>query len=145
MRQTSCVLSLFLALPACADAAGYCVREPAVDPELPAGLVGSYELIGKDPGSGGTYAGALEISDGKTAYVLTRVVNGRTVKGSAWIERCGPDRFPIILARYDTEPAPTELGCFFGTDGDNYFRVTCKSGLAGRDEAPGLEAWFQQH
>lgn len=139
------LLAVFLALPVCANAAGYCTREPAIDPELPAGLVGSYELIGKDPASGGTYAGALDISDGKTVYVLTRIVNGNTVKGSAWIERCGPDKFPIILARYDTEPTPIELGCFFGTDGDNYFGVTCKSGMVGREGTPGLEAWFQQH
>jgi hypothetical protein len=139
------LLAAFLALPACANAAGYCTREPEIDPELPAGLVGSHELIGKDSASGTTYAGALEISDGKTAYVLTRIVNGSTVKGSAWIERCGPDRFPIILVRYDTGSTPIELACFFGTDGDNYFRVTCKSGVAGREGTPGLEAWFQQH
>lgn len=126
--------------PLCASAADFCKRLP-VDPEFPAGLGGSYELIGKDPLSGKGYTGTIVVGYGKNAYPLTRTINGSKVSGEAWIERCGPDKIMVLNARYDTKPA-IKLACSPGTDGDNYYRITCKTRQAGSAKQ-GLEAWIQ--
>jgi hypothetical protein len=135
------LVCLLIAGPA--DAKNFCTRAPAVDPALPAGLDGSYELIGKDPISGTVYAGTLEVVVGETSYALTRKEGHVVVRGEAWIERCGADSIVVLAARYATKPEPTDLRCAFGMDGDNYYRVTCQTRLDSGDRY-GLEAWFQQ-
>lgn len=133
------LVCLLIAGPATAK--NFCTRAPAVDPELPAGLVGSYELVGKGPITGTAYSGTLAIAIGKTSYALTRKEGHVVVGGEAWVERCGADSIFVLAARYATNPGPTDLRCALGTDGDNYFRVTCQTRLG---DGYGLEAWFQQ-
>lgn len=124
-----------------ASAAGVCERLP-VDPEFPAGLAGSYEILGKDPGTGTAYSGTLTLGYGKDSYALTRVVEGGTLHGNAWIGSCGIDKIRALIVQYDTKPA-IEMRCTFGTDGDNYFRMTCGARRSG-GQWLGLEAWFQK-
>lgn len=124
-----------------ASATGICERLP-VDPEFPAGLGGSYEILGRDPGTAAAYTGTLILGYGKDRYVLTRTVEGGTLHGSAWIERCGVDKIRALIVRYDTKPA-IEMACTLGTDGGNYFRTTCRTRQGG-GQWRGLEAWFQR-
>lgn len=136
---------ILLCFPLSAQAAGFCARETQMDPEFPAGLIGNYELIGKDVATGKPYAGTLEIAHDQTRYLLTRTLAGKAVTGEGWIERCGADKILAFTVRYETEPDATELFCRLGNDGDNYFRITCLTRLAGKKDRTGLEAWFQQH
>ncbi|HEY6772369.1 MAG TPA: hypothetical protein VI140_00210, partial [Oxalicibacterium sp.] len=73
------------------SAADFCERMP-VDPEFPAGLNGSYEILGKDPVTEVSYTGTLVLSYSKDSYKLSRTIQGRIVNGNAWIERCGVDK-----------------------------------------------------
>lgn len=125
-----------------AFAAGFCEKQ-AFDPEVPVGLEGHYEMVGRDPATGGAYTGHLAISNGRTVYGLGRVVDGKVTKGRAWIEACGPDRIPFLFVEYDTQPA-MRASCRLGGDGDNYYRATCRTD-SGTDSWRGLEAWFQNH
>jgi hypothetical protein len=119
----------------------FCERIP-IDPELPAGLEGSYEVIGKDPVTGVGYTAALAIGYGENSYALTRVSQADSVNGDAWFELCGADRIHMLVARYYTKPI-TEVRCTLASDGDNYYRTTCRTRQAGHGW-PGLEAWFQK-
>jgi hypothetical protein len=132
-----------LGLPASFYAADFCERDPTIDPEFPAGLGGSYEIIGKDPVTGSAYVGSLMVDYGKSTYSLTRSVQDEKVHGDAWIERCGADKIVVLTARHYTKPAPLELRCSLGGDGDNYYRATCRTRYMGSLHWSGLEAWFQ--
>lgn len=139
-------LLLLLLLPACACAAAatpdsepYCKPLP-FDEEVPPGLIGKYEIVGKDEATGRTYSGALAIAVVNGAYALTRTVKGRTLKGKAWVESCSPDKFQILRVRYDSKPKPIDFLCHLRFDGDNFIRTSCTT-FDGR----GLEAWYQNH
>jgi hypothetical protein len=133
-------LSILLLAPLSATAS-YCQRLP-ITPEFPAGLGGTYELIGREPVTGQAYAGTLIVGYGKTTYTLTRTVAGASVNGDAWIERCGMDKIMALVVRYYTKPM-TQLSCSLDADGDNYNRATCKVWQGARAKG-GLEAWFQK-
>ena len=133
-----------LLLPACVAAAPpapepYCKRVP-FDEQVPAGIIGTYEIVGKEAVTGQPYSGALKIAVVKNKYTLVRTVRGRTLKGEAWVESCSPDRFQVLRARYRSKPKVTELSCYLRFDGDNYTRASCTT-----FEGGGLEAWYQSH
>lgn len=135
---------LMFAFPICTAAAPpspepYCKQLP-FDEENPPGLVGDYEIIGKEAVTGRAYTGALEITVDKDTYVLSRTVEGRILKGAAWVESCSPDRFQVLRARYDSMPEVIDLSCYLRFDGDNYTRASCTT-----LEGEGLEAWYQSH
>jgi hypothetical protein len=132
-----------LGSPASFYAADFCERDPTIDPEFPAGLGGSYEIVGKDPLTGSAYAGSLIVDYGKSTYSLTRSVQDGKVHGDAWIERCGADKIVVLIARHYTKPAPLDLRCSLGADGGNYYRTTCRTRYLGSLHWSGLEAWFQ--
>lgn len=113
-----------------------------IDPELPAGLSGNYEIVGKDPITGNAYTATLMLGYGENTYALTRTSDGNTVHGDAWIERCGVGKINVLTARYHTQPR-TELSCTLAANGGNYYRTTCKTRQGAR-EWHGLEAWFQK-
>lgn len=134
------LLMLLGGIPASASASGACKRLP-LDPELPAGLAGSYEVVGKDPVTGSPYAGTLVLAHGKSNYRITRTTGGNA-NGDAWIESCGMDGIKALVGRYYTQPV-TEVSCALDADGDNYYRATCRTRQRG-GQWRGLEAWFQQ-
>lgn len=145
--KRSMLAFLMLSLPIIAYTQPYCVRQTNVDPEVPAGMAGAYDLIGKDPRTGRPYAGRLHIQIGKTAYLLTRTVGGKRVRGEAWMEYCGPDKIPHLAVRFQTRPARLDMSCRIGYDGDNYLRMTCLTAYDGQEKhtTQGREAWFQDH
>lgn len=114
----------------------------ALDPEVPAGIDGRYEIVGRDPLTGDGYAGTLAVALGKHSYTLARTIGADTVRGEAWFERCGVDRIMMLVVRYRAEPA-IEAVCFHRSDADNYYRVSCRTRQGGSGRS-GLEAWFQQ-
>ena len=131
---------ILLATPSIALAIDPCRKVPH-DPEFPAGLDGAYEIIGKDPISDQAYYGHLAVSTGASAYGVARVINGKLVKGTAWIEACGADEIQYLAVRYATKPEIV-ASCRIGGDGDNYYRVTCRT-RTGATTWKGLESWFQ--
>ena len=138
------LFTLFLLLPATLMAAEkepepYCKRLP-FDEEVPAGLIGKYEIIGKSGESGQPYLGELLISIEDNAYVLRRTLGGKSVQGTAWVEGCSPDKFRVLVAQYQPGSQATTWSCYLRYDGDNYTRATCKS-----FNGKGLEAWYQSH
>ncbi|MFY9328646.1 MAG: hypothetical protein WAO76_11610, partial [Georgfuchsia sp.] len=66
-------LALFLVIlapAATAESAGtlhFCNRLP-FDEEVPAGLIGSYDIVGKNAATGSTYSGTLQVNPGKNSY-----------------------------------------------------------------------------
>ncbi|WP_188396707.1 hypothetical protein [Oxalicibacterium flavum] len=124
-----------------AHAAGFCERMP-MDPEFPAGLNGSYDIVGRDVRTGHAYTGTLALDHGREVYTLARTVQGRTVHGEAWMESCGVDRIRTLVVRYDAEPV-IRMACSLGADGGNYYRVSCRT-VQGGNDSPGLEAWYQR-
>jgi len=135
------LLCTLVVAPTSAVASGFCERMP-LDPEVPAGIAGSYEVIGRDPVTSSAYTGTLALTYGKSSYLITRSILGKKVNGEAWIERCGMDTIKVLTARYYTKPV-TEISCTFNTDGGNYYRTTCRT-RQGQGDWRGLEAWFQQ-
>jgi len=134
------LLVVFFLLPSVVQAAGLCRRLP-MDPEVPAGLAGTYEIIGKDPKTGAGYVGNIVLANGKSSYAITRTIGKDAAHGDAWMEECGGDKIRFLVARYYTKPI-THLSCRLGADGDNYYRATCRTGM-GSGRWHGLESWFQ--
>lgn len=133
---------VILAPAAFAEPAGtryYCNRL-SFDNEVPAGLSGSYDIIGKDAATGNTYAGTLQVNPGKNSYLLTRTVRGHTLKGEAWMESCGPDQFQHLMVRYESKARAIEIACYLVGDGDNFIRASCATA-----DGRGFEAWYQRH
>ncbi len=120
-----------------AHAEPYCTRL-AFDPDEPPGLTGHYAVIGRHATTHRPYTGTLAIETGTDTFVLVRTIGGRRVEGEAWLERCSPDRFPVLRVRYATTPTPEGMSCFLRFDGDNETRASCTTFDGG-----GLEAWYQ--
>ncbi|MFN4120189.1 hypothetical protein [Acidovorax sp.] len=132
------VLALAVAASA-AHAQSYCERQ-AFDPELPVGLDGKYEVVGKAARTGKPYAGRLSVALGKDSYILRRTVGGRQVRGEGWIELCSPDRFMVLRVQYQTpRPEAGTFICYLRTGGDFDYRVSCTD-----FDGKALEAWFQR-
>lgn len=133
---------LFAALAVAASALHaqpYCQRQ-AFDPEVPVGLEGGYEVVGKAAGTGKPYAGRLSVSVGKNSYLIRRTVGGRQLRGEGWIELCSPDKFMVFRVQYQTaRPEAGRFFCYLRTGGDFDYRVSCMD-LDGK----ALEAWFQR-
>ena len=112
----------------------FCKRLP-VDPEVPAGIAGSYDVVGQRS-DGPAYSGTLTLGFGKSRYRVVQTVQGRSTYGTAWFSECGADRTRVLTVRLETKPA-VEWSCTVGADGSNYSRMTCRS-------SNGIEAWFQR-
>ena len=134
------LLVVFLSFPSIVQANGLCERLP-LDPDVPAGLSGAYEVIGKDPRTSTPYVGTIVLANGKSSYAITRTIGKDAVHGDAWMEECGGDKIRFLVARYYTKPI-TQLSCRLGADGDNYYRTTCRTDT-GTGRWRGLESWFQ--
>ena len=133
------LLAALCAFGRLALAESFCDRVP-LDPDLAAGLEGSYEIVGKQS-PGASYAGSLLLAGRKSSYAVSRTIDGKVDHGDVWMEKCGADHIEFLVARYYTKPV-TQVRCRLGVDGDNYFRATCRTSQGGR-EWRGLEAWFQ--
>ena len=126
----------------------YCENDKEVDPEFPAGITGTYEIVGRLPNSNNAFSGALSIDINKdsTAYILKRTVAGETIIGKAWIKRCSPDKFVVFSFEYKTVPAVYSGNCYLRFNGDNYYLISCYTWNEKDKEKEtqhGLEAMFQ--
>ncbi|GAA5010521.1 hypothetical protein GCM10025793_22310 [Lysobacter lycopersici] len=135
------MVMILATIPSHALATSFCERM-LLDPEVPAGLDGSYEIVGKDPATGAAYTGTLVLGIGKDSYAITRTTGADIVNGDAWMESCGMDKIKALVVRYYTKPV-TEMSCALDADGDNYYRATCRTHQVGQKRL-GLEAWFQR-
>jgi hypothetical protein len=126
-----------------ARSGGLCERPPTFDPDRLSGLLGEYELIGRAPGSAEAYLGRLRIDSGDQAYALRRTLDGERAEGSAWVEYCAADRYPVLMLSLDTPRGPLLGRCFFRTNGDNYYLLSCYTRYPDGGDAEGLEAMFQ--
>ena len=142
LRKAVSVLIILGTISNGVHATDFCKRLP-MDPEVPAGLDGSYEIVGRNSASGVAYTGTLVLGIGRNSYAVTRTTDRGTVNGDAWMESCGIDKVKALIVRYYTKPV-TEMHCTFTADGDNYYRATCRTHQIGRQKF-GLEAWFQNH
>lgn len=126
-----------LALPAISSE--YCHTEP-FNPEIhDFFLQGNYEIVGKDATTGVPYVGHLRI----TSDEIIRTINGNSVEGHVFIQKCGTDIVTFLLVEY---AAPTSAGasCRLGRDAINYYRITCLTDNNGENSWLGREAWFQK-
>jgi len=139
------VILFFTLMATQAQSKPFCERVPVIDLELPAGLIGTYRIIGIEPNNGTQYSGSVFVGVEKSYYILERKVGSTKVMGRAWIEKCGPDKITQLMIIYDTQPLKTEGLCNLGMDGDNYYIITCKTLMARVvPKLSGLEAWFQE-
>ncbi|WP_437882969.1 hypothetical protein [Pseudomonas sp. LRF_L74] len=130
-------LALLLSMSSHADS--FCERQK-MDREFPAGIEGLYQVVGRRSVDGTPYFGTLQVEYGDDAYTLRRTVQGKTQAGRAWFERCGADRISGLAMEIGGEQG----FCATGTDGDNYYRFTCRLSGKGKERRQGLEAWFQE-
>lgn len=110
-----------------ANAEDYCKRRP-VDPEVPAGFGGDYEVIGRDSDSGKPCMGTLIVRVEKSVFALERTVDGGVDTGEAWFAKCGVDDIDFLIGSYATASGTLNIMCRTGADGDSYYRVTCRTG-----------------
>ena len=125
------------------SAGGYCELPQVFDPDGLPGLLGEYELIGRAPGSAVAYAGRLRIAPGDQGYRLQRSLGGEPAEGTAWVEYCSPDRYPVLMFSLATPRGPLLGRCFLRTNGDNYYLLSCYTRHPDGGDAEGLEAMFQ--
>lgn len=104
---------MFFACAGSAHAQAFCTREARVD------------CLGHDEGR----------------CSLKREAGGRTLRGEAWFERCGPDGIRHLVAGFRIEP-DLELDGHASADGDNAYRVTFTTGRHAHG-GEGLDPWFQ--
>jgi len=139
------IAALIFLFPLSLQANSYCKRAAVVDSEFPAGLRGTYDMIGRDPVTQKPYTGLVEIEYSSSSYKLTRIIDNDKITGDAWIEYCGPDKTLHFFMKYHTSPNSLELFCSLNADGGNYYRITCRSKYDGSSwEEKGLEALFQR-
>ena len=128
-------------MPAGAD--GLCERPQDFEPDSLPGLLGEYDLIGRAPGSAEAYVGRLRIDSRDQVYALRRTLDGERTEGSAWVEYCSADRYPVLMLSLDTPRGPLLGRCFFRTNGDNYYLLSCYTRYRDGGDLEGLEAMFQ--
>ena len=107
--------------------------------------MGRYEIVGRRPNSSETYEGTVSLSIEDGDYAVERTIGQTTETGVAWIQVCAPDEIWSIRVQFTDETRELNQVCSFSTDGDNYYRWTCRTGYGARDSnrREGIEAWFQ--
>lgn len=144
------VRQMLTVLIAILSSASHFVAQPcerlAADPEVPIGLVGRYEIVGRRPNSNETYEGTVSLNIEGDDYRVERTIGEKVDTGVAWIQVCTPDDIWSIRVQFTEEDQVFNQVCSFSTDGDNYFRWTCRTGYGARHIGRmGIEAWFQVH
>jgi hypothetical protein len=124
--------------------AGVTAKEP--DREFLVGfLKGDYVVIGKKPDSDVTYQGRVTLQPRELEFDVTRVIAGKTERGTAWFETTGkPDQIPVLRMRFTQDGKSYEATYMWRSDLDNYGRITGYVFLPtpGATKSPGLEALF---
>ena len=109
-------------------------------------VLGNYIIIGKYPDSEKTYSGKMTIAEGKETdsvryCEVIRHINGKEIKGKAWVAKATSDQIPILRIQFTDNKKQYDGAFLIKGDLDNYARAT--GTFWGKDtKKPGLEAWF---
>ncbi len=109
-------------------------------------VLGTYHLIGKGVGSEESYYGQAVFEVAGDGMRVTREIGGKSVVGSAAIEKATGDKIKVVRIRFEQEGFRFEETCVIGTDLDNYATLTCHVYPPGTEQLdPGLEAYIAKH
>ena len=109
-------------------------------------LEGTYHLIGRLPDSKETYSGKVVFKKTDDALQVTRVINGKEIKGVGKIEAATADKIKVLRIRFIDENKNYEATYLINSDLDNYARLSGYLYLIqGDTKVPGLEALFIDH
>lgn len=106
-------------------------------------LEGTYHLIGRLPDSKETYSGKVVLKKTDDALQVTRVIEGKEIKGVGKIEAATADKVKVLRIRFIDENKNYEATYLINSDLDNYARLSGYLYLMkGGTKLPGLEALF---
>jgi hypothetical protein len=141
-------LFMLLAIEAAAVVTGN-QRGKQDDESLLQFLEGRYKLVGKSLDSERTFLGKVIIRKKGKGLEVLRTINDATVRGSGRIENATADRIKVLRIRFQTPEGDFEGTYLFGSDLDNYARITGYLYRVDRTtrhpmetQNPGLEALF---
>lgn len=140
-----CLLLALLAISTSAVWA-HCPGNSSEEDSLYAFLEGMYHLIGRLPDSKETYSGKVVLKKTDDVLQVTRVINGKEIKGVGKLEAATADKIKVLRIRFIDESKRYEATYLINSDLDNYARL---SGylyvIQGGTKEPGLEALFIDH
>jgi len=109
-------------------------------------LEGTYHLIGRLPDSKETYSGKVVLKKTDDALQITRVINGKEIKGVGKLEAATADKVKVLRIRFIDESKRYEATYLVNSDLDNYARLSGYLYLIqGGTKVPGLETLFIDH
>lgn len=96
----------------------------AADNDLSGFLRATYGLIGKRPGSGETYSGALAIKPHGDTIEVIRCIGPSRIAGTGSIVRITSDRIPNLKVKWRDGKDDYEAFYMIHGDADNYARLS---------------------
>jgi hypothetical protein len=107
-------------------------------------IAGDYEVIGRRCESGKLFAGRITIDEvSPNVFTVTRLIDGRTTKGSGQVEFATPDQIPVFRIHFVEDGMDMEGTLLWRGDLDNDGRFSgyvYPKGYQGKK--PGIEALF---
>lgn len=109
-------------------------------------IAGHYEVIGRQCESGKLFTGSIIIEEvNPNVFVVTRVIYGKTIKGSGQVEFATPDKIPVFRIHFVENGKDMEGTFLWRGDLDNDGRISgyvYPKGYQGKK--PGLESLFAE-
>ena len=96
----------------------------AEDKDLSGFLSATYGLIGKKPGSGQTYSGAVAIKPHGNTIEVIRCIGSSRIKGNGSIIPITGDRVPNLKVKWSDGKDEYEALYMIHSDADNYARLS---------------------
>jgi hypothetical protein len=110
-------------------------------------LAGKYIAVGKELNSERTYSGRVVLSYENDHLIVTRDVEGETLRGEGKIEHAlGPDDAEVLRVRFSRSGKEYEITYVWRSDLDNHARLSgyvYRPGI--QTDSPGMEALFIDH
>jgi hypothetical protein len=118
----------------------------SAEDSLYAFLEGTYHLIGRLPDSKETYSGKVVLKKIDNALQVTRVINGKEIKGVGKLEAATADKIKVLRIVFIDESKRYEATYLINSDLDNYARLSGYLYLIqDGTKVPGLEVLFIDH
>ncbi|TEW51511.1 hypothetical protein [Psychromonas algicola] len=109
-------------------------------------VVGDYLLIGEGIDTQQTYSGKVSIYLEERKLKVKRIIDGQSIVGVASFESVLSGESKALRIRFQENNIRYEESCLWGSDLDNYARISCYLYIPGADiNKPGLEALFINH
>jgi hypothetical protein len=109
-------------------------------------IAGQYEVIGRRCESDKLFTGSITIDEiSPNIFVVTRVIDGKTIRGSGKVEFTTPDKIPIFRIHFVENGTDMEGTFLWRGDLDNDGRISgyvYPKGYQGKK--PGLESLFAE-